>query len=177
MNTNSSPRNAVAATGLVLLLLLGIGAAGIIVAGGGATRIYDPLPANATLSADEDAYVAYVGPRLQELVDEMTQVTTLVRQRSRNIIKLNTHGVRITTLAAEIQDYGDQYGVPRRFATVDASIRDGCKLATDSIQEARDTLITFDFSAIPALIPKFTRGSQELTAALTELRDLARVGK
>lgn len=163
-------------TGLVLVLLFGIGAAGIVVAGGGATRIYDPLPANALLSPEEDAYVAYVGPRLQELVDEMTQVTALVRQRSRNVIKLNTHGVRITTLAAEIQDYGEQHGVPSRFAMVDASIRDGCHLATNSIEEARQTFVTFDFSAIPALIPQFAEGSQELTAALAELRDLARVG-
>jgi hypothetical protein len=151
-------------------VLLLVGAVGISLAGAGETRTYAPLAVTGSLTADERAYVDYVSPRLQELVDEMTAVTTLVNERSRNIISLNSHGNKIALISKEITEWGNEHGVPARFAEIDAQIRTGSKIATGTMDRARKALLTLNFSSIPELIPQFDEGRAELTAALAAMK-------
>ena len=156
-----------------LILLLATSVIVILSAGGGATRVYAPVQPTAALSPDERAYVEFVSPRLEELVDETSAVTVLVQERSRNVVALNSRGVRISELSSEIKDFGDQQGVPGRFMQVDISIRDGLTLANGAIDNARKALLRFRFDSIPKLIPEFAAGRDKLTSALVELKQLS----
>ena len=155
-----------------LILLLSTSAIVMLSAGGGATRMYAPVEPTAALSPDEQAYVAFVSPRLEELVDVTSAVTVLVQERSRNVVALNSQGVRIEELSSEIKDFGDQHGVPARFKQVDIAIRNGMELANGAIENARKALLRFRFDAIPKLIPEFAAGRDKLTSALADLKKL-----
>lgn len=156
-----------------LILLLSTSIIFILSAGGGATRVYEPVQPAAALSPAEQAYVEFISPRLEELVDQTSAVTVLVGARSRNIVALNTRGVRISDLSTEIKEFGDQQGVPTRFKQVDISIRDGLALANGAIDNARKALLRFRFDSIPALIPQFAAGRDKLTSALADLKMLS----
>ncbi|MGI8404466.1 MAG: hypothetical protein ACR2OE_06830, partial [Thermomicrobiales bacterium] len=125
-----------------------------------------------TLTPDETSYVEFVSPRLEELVDETSAVTVLVQERSRNVVALNSRGVRISELSSEIESFGDQHGVPTRFKQVDISIRDGLALANRAINNAHKALLRFRFDSIPTLIPEFAAGRDKLTSALADLKKL-----
>lgn len=155
-----------------LILLFSTSVIVILSAGGGATRVYAPVQPKLTLTPEETSYVQFVSPRLEELVDETSAVTVLVQERSRNVVALNSRGVRISELSSEIESFGDQHGVPTRFKQVDISIRDGLALANGAINNAHKALLRFRFDSIPTLIPEFAAGRDKLTSALADFKKL-----
>lgn len=170
MNYPRSTRFPPFSRSVVILALIALGAVGISLAGAGQTRTYAPLALSGTFTPAETAYLDYVSPRLEELVDEMTAVTALVNAKSRNVIALNSHGNRIEAISGEITDWGDRNGIPPRFAPIDAQIRHGSEIALDTMSRARKALLTLDFAAIPNLIPEFDEGGADLNAALSAMR-------
>ncbi len=165
-SSRGSPSRALA----VVVLLMVLGALVILITGGGETRLQTPVSPAASLGADERGYVEFVFPRLEELVDETTAVTALVRDRSRNVLELNRRGNRISILASEITTFGDEHGIPKRYAVVDANIREGMTAANGTITKARRALVRFQFDSIPALVPEFAAGRDKLSSALADLK-------
>lgn len=173
MNHSLTSRASHLRTFTALILLFSTSAIVILSAGGGATRVYAPVQPKVALSPEETSYVEYVSPRLEELVDQTSAVTVLVQERSRNVVALNSRGVRISELSSEIESFGEQHGVPTRFKQVDISIRDGLALANGAIDNARKALLRFRFDSIPTLIPEFAAGRDKLTSALADFKKLS----
>lgn len=118
----------------------------------------------------EGDFYAYVTPRLVALVDAVERVESLVANRSRNIIALQANADRIETQIEEIDRYLLSSDYRGDHATVVNHYRHGSDSIIVAIEQARTAMRTFDFAAIPNLIPMFTSGSKELSAALSLLQ-------
>lgn len=121
------------------------------------------------LSGDETAYYEYVAPRLDRLVTEVDDVVVMVEGKSRDILALTISGARIEELAGEIVDYGEQHGVPDRFAGVHTSILNATEIATYTFGQARESLRTFDFSRMTGLVEDFRSAADGLHRAQAEM--------
>lgn len=121
------------------------------------------------LTDDETAYYEYVAPRLDRLVTEVDDVVVMVEGKSRDILTLTISGARIEELAGEIVDYGEQNGVPDRFAGMHASILDATETATYTFGQARESLRTFDFSRMTGLVEDFQNAADGLHRAQAEM--------
>lgn len=155
---------------VVIAILVAISGLAILMEGGSTSQYSGDMAISSDLSDDEQAYVTYVLPRLVSLSDSVNQVTSLVQGHSRNVLALTQHGNRIEAIIGDLDAWRAEHAVPERFATIDAQIVDGSTIAQTCIQAARDALTSFDFSAIPDLIPQFEEGASTLGTALTSLQ-------
>ena len=156
----------------LMLALLAAATAIFTVLSSSTVVIWPAADAPGAFSVDEATYYEYVAPRLDRLVREIDRATALVEERSRNIVALSTHGARIEELARQIEAYGRTHPVPPRFATVHEHILEGTGIATATIAEARNAFQRLDFSAIPALIPRFRHGANLLHEAADTLASM-----
>lgn len=119
----------------------------------------------AELTAEEGAYTRFVVPRLDRLIEEGAAVSSLVADRSRNLIALNAHANRIDSLTRDIRDWPADYPVPPRFQDAhDTLVRAGLTI-NGVIDDAEGMLTTLDFGGMSDLIPRFD-------SALAQLREV-----
>ncbi|MCA9832531.1 MAG: hypothetical protein KC435_01155 [Thermomicrobiales bacterium] len=158
---------------LILLAMLLIG--GLITANMAYQHVdLQPVDASGTgLTVDEQAYYEYVAPRLDALVEEVSATREMVEGKSRDILALTRAGTVIETLTGEIRAYGEDHGVPNRFADVHARILAASDTVTSAFDAARTALRTFNFSGMSDLVTEFGAAADEFTASQHDLESLA----
>lgn len=124
------------------------------------------------LSLDEEAYYEFVAPRLDRLVVEVGATREMVETKSRDIVALTRAGSTIDTLSGEIRTYGEEHGVPAKFAQVHTRILSASDTVTHTFDEARTALRTFNFSGMSELVVGFTAASDEFITCQTDLAAL-----
>lgn len=120
-----------------------------------------------TLLATERAYLNFMVPRLDRLIQEGTAVSTLVDERSRDVLALSRHGNRISALTSDILEWDSANAVPARFRSAHSSLIASAEDLETLIVEARRALLTFDFSDMSTLAPRFG----DATATMRRVRD------
>lgn len=125
-----------------------------------------------TLSVDEEAYYEYVSPRLDRLVTEVTATEKMVEEKSRDIVSLTRAGNVIDTLTSEIRTYGEENGVPELFADVHEQILSASDVVTDTFDQARAALRSFDFSQMSSLVDGFGEAADQFSESQTQLEAL-----
>lgn len=128
--------------------------------------------ASTGLTVDEEAYYEYVAPRLDRLVTEVNATREMVETKSRDIMALTRSGNVIETLTAEISAYGDENGVPEKFADVHSRILEASDTVNTTFDGARKALRTFDFSGMSDLVVGFTGAADEFAACSVDLHAL-----
>lgn len=126
-----------------------------------------PGPGEASLLDGERAYLNFMVPRLDRLIQEGTAVSTLVNERSRDVLSLSRHGNRISALTSDILEWDSANAVPARFLSAHASLVASAEELETLIEEARRTLLTFDFSEMSMLVPRF----DDATATMRTVRE------
>lgn len=126
----------------------------------------------AELGVDEEAYYEFVAPRLDLLVIEVNATREMVETKSRDILALTRAGTVIETLTGEILAYGEEHGVPPKFATVHEKILAASRTVNYTFQEARSALRSFNFSGMSDLVVGFTNAADEFTASRNDLQAL-----
>lgn len=123
----------------------------------GDTPALDRIPASRdySLTATEQAYVEFMVPRLDRLIDEATAVSSLVDERSRNIFALRGYGNRITALTTDILEWDDGNEVPETFLSSHGSLLRTTEELQALIGEAQTALLRFDFAGVGDMIPRF----------------------
>lgn len=124
------------------------------------------------LTVDEEAYYEYVAPRLEMLVVEVEVTREMVETKSRDIVSLTRAGTVIETLTGEIRDYGEENGVPPKFAEVHEQILNASDTVNFTFGEARTALRTFNFSGMTDLVVGFGNASDAFTASRDNLNAL-----
>ena len=124
------------------------------------------------LSVDEEAYYEYVAPRLEMLVSEVETTREMVETKSRDILALTRSGNVIETLTGEIQAYGEENGVPAKFADVHKQILDASNTVNFTFEEARTALRTFNFSSMSDLVVGFGDAADMFTTSRDNLNAL-----
>lgn len=167
MRTSRSPYITLA----VLLLVLLVTVVGVTVSTASHIDLQPVMRSSTSgLTKEESAYYQYVAPRLDRLVSEVDDVVVMVDGKSRDIIALSVSGARIEQLADEIMTYGNDHGVPRRFADIHARIVDATNTATFTFGQARQALRSFDFSGMTGLVGEFQAAAEALHQAQDALR-------
>lgn len=110
---------------------------------------------NQSLTAAEQAYLAFIVPRLDRLIEEVTEVSTLVDRHSRNIIALRSHGNRITALTREIIEWDDENAAPVSFLARHESLIATVGELQRLIDDAQRAFARLDFDRITAMVPRF----------------------
>lgn len=146
---------------LVLLALI------LLTAASAALSPLATTPAGAG-SMDAD-FVEYMEPRLSILLDSAREVEGMVSERSRNVLALRAESERITTLVDQI----DRYLTERALAPAEQHVADLYRDGSDNLQlaidGALDAMSSFDFSAMPEMIPIFSEGTRLIEHALASL--------
>lgn len=142
------------------LLMVGmfcLGALMTLVVSLGDAPTLEQMPASGdhSLTASEHAYLAFMLPRLDRLIDEATAVSSLVDDRSRNIVALSGYGNRINVLTTDIMEWDDGNEVPDVFLASHASLLRAAGELHVLIDEAQSALLRFDFTGVGDLIPRF----------------------
>ena len=156
----------------ILAILILIGASTTIA---GAIQTVDVPEIDAddlALSLDEQAYYEYVAPRLDLLVEEVDLTREMVETKSRDILALTRAGTVIDTLTSEIRAYGEDNGVPPKFASVHERILGASETVNLTFDEARKALRTFNFSGMSQLVVGFTSAADEFAACQGDLAEL-----
>lgn len=155
---------------LAVLILVG----GIITFTGGlqTVNVSNIDAAELDLTIDEEAYYEYVSPRLDRLVSEVNLTREMVETKSRDIVALTRAGNVIDTLTTEIRTYGEENGVPPRFASFHERMMDASDTVTHTFDEARTALRTFNFSSMSDLVVGFTTAADEFSACQSDLQVL-----
>lgn len=125
-----------------------------------------------SLTVDEEAYYEFVAPRLDILVEEVESTREMVETKSRDIVALTRAGSVIETLTADIAKYGEEHGVPEKFADVHERILGASVTVNHTFGEARTALRTFNFSGMSDLVVGFSDAADEFTASKIDLQEL-----
>lgn len=120
-----------------------------------------PYPRDHSLSASEHAYLAFMVPRVDRLIDEAMAVSSLVDERSRNIIALRGHGNRIAVLTADIVEWEDSKEVPVDFVASHVALLVVAQELDGLIDAAQSALVRLDFADVGDLIPRFNKAVAE----------------
>ena len=133
--------------GAVMILVSSIGDAPTFVDG--------PASRDDSLTAAEQAYLEFMVPRLDRLIDEATAVSSLVDERSRNIFALRGYGNRMTALTTDILEWDDGNEVPESFLASHGLLLRTAEELQALIGEAQAALLRFDFAGVGDMIPRF----------------------
>lgn len=126
----------------------------------------------AELTAEEEAYYEYVAPRLDMLVTEVDATREMVETKSRDILALTRAGTVIETLTDEIVTYGEENGVPPKFASVHEKILAASDTVNFTFDQAKTALRTFNFSGMSDLVVGFSGAADAFTASRNDLQAL-----
>lgn len=114
-----------------------------------------PVAQELSLTSAEQGYLAFIAPRLDRLIVETTSASSLVDERSRNIIALRGHGNRITVLTTDIIGWDDDKEVPAEFLASHELLLTTAGQLNALIDEAEGALLRFDFARMGDMIPRF----------------------
>lgn len=173
MNDARSRRGPATTAVIIIALTLVLGIVGTTFSSFHHVSLDDVDPAAGSLSVDETAYYEYVAPRMDALIEEVDIVTPMVEGKSRDILALSRGGAQIETLTSEIRQWGEDHGVPDRFANVHRMILTGSDTITGAFDQAREVLRTFRFSEMRELVPDFRNAADQLRVARDELKTAA----
>ncbi len=140
---------------------------------GGRPEVGSPVPPQQPLAPDEEAFYAYVEPRLRALTVEVNAAAELGRSKSRNLFAFQRHGSRIRGLSDELDRYLEAHAPPPRFAAAMAQYRQGIAAVRHAMEEAQSGLLRFDWTRVATAIPVMGGGATEVNAALTLLETAA----
>lgn len=149
---------------LILLTMLGVALAPL------STR------SPGTGTTDADGFRTFLEPRLAVLLESATRVEGMVSERSRNILALRAESERIESIVSDIDTYLQEHDVPTWGEPVIEHYRNGSELVLRAIDSAYAAIGSFDFSAMPSMIPVFSEGRSEIDLALRALRDHSGAG-
>lgn len=120
--------------------------------------------------AMDSDFVHYMEPRLRVLLASSQEVEGMVTERSRNVLALRAESERINALIEQI----DVYLADRQLTREERAVADHYHAGADKVQRAIDAAYTalssFDFSAMPAMIPVFADGTRQIEDALRTLQ-------
>lgn len=119
----------------------------------------------------EQAYLDFMLPRLDRLVEEGTVISSLVEDHSRNVVALRRHGSRITTLTTAIIEWDTHNAVPARFLASHAMMVAAADELQTLIREAENAFMQFDFGGVAELIPRFDTAIETVRTARDSLRN------
>ena len=157
---------------LAVLGVVGIVIAAGIFAGwfGSAEVTVDPVPtAAAALSPEEQAYYAYVAPRMHEAGAQARELARLGDARSRNIFDLQAHAGRLADLASEIDAFDAANGIPAVFTPAHEAYLEGIRLANRAIDEAERAVLSADWERLGRVVAIFVAGAEEIEIAAMRL--------
>ena len=148
-----------AAVLLALVLLTAVGVALVPLA---------TTPAGpAALDAD---FVTFMEPRLQTLLDSAVDVEEMVAGRSRNILALRAESQRISSVVEQIDAYLAERSLTAKERHVAELYREGSSAMLRAVDSAYAAIGSFDFSAMPEMIPVFSTGVDRIEEAVASLR-------
>lgn len=151
-----------ARTGWIMLALLAVTIAGVALA-----------PPTTGVPEGGEEFRAYLLPRLVALEAASESVDAMVRERSRNVLALRTESERIAALTDDIDAYLAAHDTPAWAEGAVADYRAGRDRLSTAIDAAWDALRSFDFSAMPEMIPIFEEGTALIRSARASLEDSA----
>lgn len=156
----------------IILVLTVIGGLVTFVGGLQNVNVVEIDAGDLNLSLDEEAYYEYVSPRLDRLVKEVDLTREMVETKSRDIVALTRAGNVIDTLTSEIRTFGEGNGVPPKFEAVHDRLLGASDTVTNTFDEARSALRTFNFSGMSELVVGFTSAADEFAACQGDLEAL-----
>ncbi len=171
MSRESSRPNRHSAPFIVISILVLLGSIGVIISTANDLGI-GTVETAVGLTEEENAYYEFVAPRLDRLVVEVDDVVVMVEGRSRDILDLTISGNRIEALTEQIVSFGDENGVPDRFAAIHQRIVAATDTTSHTFDEARESLRTFNFSNMSNLVTNFVAAADDLHAAQDQLEEI-----
>lgn len=144
-----------------LVGLLCLGAIATMVSSIGDSPDLEPVldPDDYSMTPGGQAYVAFMVPRRDRLIDESSAVSSLVAERGRNRIGLRGRGSRINALTSEIMDWNSSNSVPDRFRGTHGLLVGAADELSGSINEAQSAFLRLDFEGMGDLATRFERAS------------------
>jgi hypothetical protein len=134
-----------------------------------------PIPLATGMSAEELSFYDFVVARMLKVSAEAQILAELGREKSRNIVELQTRGDRVDSYESEITDYISNHGVPGRFA---APMREFLRGVTDlqrAMADSKRGMMMFDWDLVAAQIAVFERGANTVKSATDQIQ--ARAGQ
>lgn len=172
MSRQSSRSNRRVTPFVVIVFLILLGSIGVIFSTANDLGIGEVETAIG-LTEEENAYYEFVAPRLDRLVVEVDDVVVMVEGRSRDILDLTISGNRIEALTDQIVGFGDENGIPDRFADIHQRIVSATDTTSYTFDQARESLRTFNFSNMSNLVTNFEAAANELHTAQDQLEVVA----
>lgn len=124
-----------------------------------------PIKSADQLSPDEQAFYDFVVPRMLSTSAEADVLAKLGREKSRNILQLQTRGNRIDRYRAEITDYISLHPVPSLFApNMDTFFR-GVNDLQSAMANSKRAMVTFDWDLVAKQISIFEHGAMTVELA------------
>lgn len=159
-------------TRLFILMVLVVASCLGILCRGLATPDINPVTVSraAALTPEETAYLRFMYPRLVSLQEEIDSLSTLVDERSRNLIALQGHRTRIKDLSDQITQWQTMHTVPPGFQDSNTRLMADVNELTVLMVDAEGALRRFDFSGVAALVPRFETVHSQLSQIEAELR-------
>jgi hypothetical protein len=158
-----------------------LGSIGLAIAYSGRERIEErlvplapagtPVPAVAAVTDEEEAFYKFVGARLRAITAESTVLAQLGEERSRNVVELQVRSDRVLELCDQIDDYLAANPVPTRFETAVATYRSGSVTLRTGIDDAKSSILRFDWDGVAAALDRFEEGTNQLQTSYELMRD------
>jgi hypothetical protein len=124
-----------------------------------------PPPPALGLPPEDQAFYAYVGPRLRDLAAESERLAELGREKSRNLIELQRRGDRVTELGKQIDAYASAHPVPASFANAYTRYQAGIAAVRRAMDQTRAAFARFDWNRVAQAVTIMERGASNLSTA------------
>jgi len=132
-----------------------------------------PVPLPAGMSAEELSFYDFVVPRMLKVSAEAQILAELGREKSRNIVELQTRGDRVDSYESEITSYTSSHKVPNRFSAPMRGFLQGVTDLQHAMADSKRGMMTFDWDLVAAQIAVFERGADAVKAATNEIQEEA----
>jgi hypothetical protein len=129
-----------------------------------------PVPLPAGMSADERSFYDFVVPRMLKISAEAQILAELGREKSRNIVELQTRGDRVDRYESEITSYISSHRVPDRFAPTMREFLRGVSDLQHAMADSKRGMMTFDWDLVAAQIDVFDRGANEVKSVTNQIQ-------
>lgn len=135
-----------------------------------------PLAEPEHVSAEERAFYAYVGPRLDNLVAEGNVLAELGAQRSRNLVELKVRSDRVSELGDQIDAFLASTPIPPRLQPFVDRYREAMTRVRQGMDDAKAGVVRFDWNAVATGLDLFSSGVDDLADAGEQLRSIVAPG-
>lgn len=163
----------IAAVGVLLFLVVALGAGNTLRRVWSEPVLGTPVPAAADLSPSERAFVGYVEPRLTALSKESAALVTIGEARGRDAVALLEGQRHVQTLIKEVSEFIVQEGVPERFTGSVTEFRSGARLALQGIRDGRSAFTRLDWDALAEAVETSSQAGDLFQTAASTLAGTA----